>query len=41
MIDKKVEKIKKKLRKLHWYQKQELRDWLNAWYSAMRDKEEE
>ena len=39
MNDKKVHKLKRKLRKLHWYQKIELMDWLNAWYSDMKEQE--
>ena len=32
-INMKVEKIKKKLRKLEYNEKIELMDWLNNWYS--------
>tara|TARA_Y100000004_G_scaffold70435_2_gene79177 strand:+ start:2110 stop:2241 length:132 start_codon:yes stop_codon:yes gene_type:complete len=32
MIDRKVERMKKRLRKLTWYQKLHLRAWLNTWY---------
>lgn len=39
MIDRKVEKIKRKLRKLHWYQKIQLMDWLNAWYSDVKEQQ--
>ena len=39
MIDRKVEKIKRKLRKLHWYQKIQLMDWLNDWYSDVQEQQ--
>ena len=39
MRDKKVEKLKVKLRKLHWYQKIRLMDWLNAWYSDVKEQQ--
>jgi len=32
MIDRKVERMKKRLRKLTWYQKLEIRAWLDMWY---------
>lgn len=39
MIDMKVEKLKKKIRKLKWHQKIELMDWLNRMYEEIRDVE--
>ena len=39
--DKVVHKLKKKLRKLAYWQRIELMDWLNTWYSAMKEEEEE
>ncbi len=39
MIDRKVEKLKSKLRKLHWYQKIQLMDWLNSWYSDVKEQQ--
>jgi hypothetical protein len=39
MIDMKAEKIKKKIRKMTWHQKLILMDWLNAWYSALKEEE--
>jgi len=38
--DKVVHKLKKKLRKLTYWQRIELMDWLNTWYSAMKEEEE-
>ena len=39
MNDKKVENIKKKIRKLDWYQKVNLMDWLNNWYADFKEEE--
>lgn len=36
----KVEKMKRKIRKMHWYERYELMDWLNAWYAAEKKEEE-
>ena len=41
MIDMKVEKLKKKLRKMKYHQRIELMDWLNAWYAFDKEREEE
>ena len=41
MIDRTVEKIKRKLRRLKWYQKLHLRAWLNTWYHEEYKKWEE
>ena len=41
MIDRKVEKMKKKLRKLTWYQKLEIRHWLNTWYYEEYERSQE
>lgn len=40
MIDMKVEKLKRKIRKMEFYQKIELMDWLNSWYAAVKEEEE-
>ncbi len=40
MIDKTVEKMKKKIRKLDWYQKLNLMDWLNNWYSDYKEEQD-
>lgn len=40
MNDKTVHKMKRKIRKLSWYQRIELMDWMNMWYSAMKEEEE-
>ena len=39
MIDKQVEKLKRKIRKMHNWQRYELMDWLNAWYEAEKEGE--
>ncbi len=38
MNDRVVHKLKKKLRKLEYWQRYELMDWLNAWYSDMKEQ---
>lgn len=40
MNDKVVHKLKKKIRKLKYWQRIELMDWLNSWYSAEQEEEE-
>jgi hypothetical protein len=40
MIDMKVEKLKRKVRKMTFRQKVELMDWLNTWYSYLKEEEE-
>jgi len=40
MIDKRVEKIKRKIRKFRFWQKIELMDWLNTWYAYYSEEEE-
>ena len=39
MNDKNIRKLQKRIRKLHWYQKMILMDWMNAWYSDMKEQE--
>lgn len=39
MSDKKVRKLQRKIRKLHWYQKMILMDWMNAWYSDVKEQQ--
>ena len=34
-----VNKIKKKIRKMHWYDRVELMDWMNRWYSDMKEQQ--
>jgi len=38
MNDKVVLKLKKKMRKLEYWQRYELMDWLNAWHSDMKEQ---
>ncbi len=40
MNDKKVHKLKRKIRKMTWHQRIELMDWMNMWYSALKEEEE-
>ena len=40
MNDKTVHKMKKKIRKLKWDQRIELMDWMNMWYSALKEEEQ-
>lgn len=40
MNDMKVHKMKRKIRKLNWHQRIELMDWMNMWYSAIKEEEE-
>lgn len=35
----KLRKLQRKIRKLHWYQKTQLMDWLNAWWSDVKEQE--
>jgi hypothetical protein len=39
MIDKKVEKLKRKIRKMKYWQRYELMDWLNSWYEDEQEYE--
>lgn len=39
MINMKVEKIKKKIRKWNYQERYELMDWLNAWYESEKSAE--
>ena len=39
MIDMKVEKLKRKVRKMTFHQKVELMDWLNTWYSDLKEQQ--
>jgi len=39
MIDMKVEKMKRKIRRMEGRQIIELMDWLNAWYAAVKEEE--
>ena len=34
-----VEKMKKKIRKMSYHEKLELMDWLNGWYSYLKEEE--
>jgi len=34
-----VRKLQKKIRRLHWYDRILLMDWMNAWYSDMKEQE--
>ncbi len=38
-MDKKVRKIQAKIRKMSWYQKLMLMDWMNAWYSDYKEQQ--
>ena len=38
MSDRKVRKLQRRIRKLHWYQKMILMDWMNAWYSDVKEQ---
>ncbi len=40
MIDMKVERIKRKIRKMTYWQRYELMDWLNSWYAAEKEENE-
>jgi len=37
-MDKKIRKLQAKIRKLSWYQKLVLLDWINAWYSDYKEQ---
>ena len=39
MIYMNVEKLKRKIRKMEFYQKIELMDWLNGWYESVKADE--
>jgi len=39
MSDRKVRKLQRKIRKLHWHQKMILMDWMNAWYSDVKEQQ--
>lgn len=39
MNDKLVRKLKKKMRTLHWHDRIELMDWMNRWYSDMKEQQ--
>jgi len=41
MINIKVEKIKRKIRKMSYQHRIELMDWMNLWYVAMTEEDEE
>ena len=41
MIDMKVEKLKRKIRKMDYWQRYELMDWLNLWYAAEKNQKNE
>jgi hypothetical protein len=38
MNDKRVKKLKKKVRALDYWQRIELMDWMNTWYAAMKEE---
>ncbi len=38
-MDKKVRRMQAKIRKMTWYQKLILRDWINNWYSDYIEQE--
>ena len=38
MSVRKVRKLQRKIRKLHWYQRMILMDWMNAWYSDIKEQ---
>jgi hypothetical protein len=40
MNDKRVNKLKKKVRTLDYWQRIELMDWMNTWYAAMKEEEQ-
>ena len=40
MIDMKVEKLKRKIRKMEFHQRILLMDWLNDWYWHIKEEEE-
>ena len=40
MRDKKVEKLKRKFRRLEYWQRIELMDWFNSWYAAVKEERE-
>ena len=33
-------KIQRKIRKLEYWQRYQLMDWMNTWYAAMKEEEE-
>lgn len=37
MNDMKVEKLKRKIRKMKWHERIELMDWMNAWYAQFKE----
>ncbi len=39
IMDKKVRRMQAKIRKMTWYQKLILRDWINNWYSDYIEQE--
>ena len=39
-MDKKVQRLQAKIRKMTWYHKLILMDWLNAWYSDYKEQQE-
>jgi len=40
MNDMKVERIKRKIRKMKYWQRYELMDWLNCWYADEKAEQE-
>ena len=38
---KRVEKMKRKIRKMHWHEKMDLMDWCVMCYNAVKEAEEE
>lgn len=39
MNDRLVRKIKRKIRGMHWHDRMVLMDWMNAWYSDMKEQQ--
>ena len=39
-MDKKIRKLQAKIRKLSWYDKIVLMDWINAWYTDYKIQQE-
>lgn len=39
MNDKQVNRVKRVVRKMSYWQRIELMDWMNAWYSDYKDQE--
>lgn len=37
MFDMKIERIKRKIRKMTYFQKMQLKDWLDMWYEAFEE----